>query len=76
MPSDEPHFQLARVIRELRARHDYSQEELGRRAGLHRTNVTLIESGEVNPSWDTVCDLADALGVTIAELAAMTEARL
>ena len=62
------------MIRELRARHRWSQEELGRRAGLHYTSVSQIESGKVNPSWGNVRKLAEALGVTLAELAAMTEA--
>ncbi len=73
MPKDDPQAELARVVRELRARHKLSQEELGRRAGLHPTNISLIESGNVNPSWGSVWRLAQALHVTLAELAAMTE---
>jgi transcriptional regulator with XRE-family HTH domain len=74
MPQEDPQPELGRVIRELRARHKYSQEELGHRAGIHHVSVSLIESGKVNPTWGNVRRLAEALGVTLAELAAMTEA--
>jgi transcriptional regulator with XRE-family HTH domain len=73
MPKADPQPELARVIRELRARHGYSQETLSLRAGLHRTSVSDIESGKVNPSWGNVRRLAGALNVSLAELATMTE---
>jgi transcriptional regulator with XRE-family HTH domain len=75
MPQDDDSQpELGRVIRELRARNQLSQEALGQRAGVHRTYVSLIESGDVNPSWGNVRKLAAALGVSMAELGAMTEA--
>lgn len=45
-----------------------SQEEVGRRASLHRTEVGLLERGERTPRIDTVVRLAGALGVTVDHL--------
>jgi DNA-binding XRE family transcriptional regulator len=62
VPKDDPQPELARAIRELRARHKYSQEALSLRAGLHRTSISQIESGKVSPSWGNVRRIAEALG--------------
>ena len=35
--------------------------------------VSAIETGSANPSWATVGDIAEALGVTVAELAKAAE---
>ena len=56
------------AIRELRLRKLLSQEALADAAGLHRTYVGSIERGERNPSLVNIVRLADALGVSPAEL--------
>ena len=45
-----------------------SQEEVGIRASLHRTEIGLLERGERLPRIDTVIKLAGALSVHPAEL--------
>jgi transcriptional regulator with XRE-family HTH domain len=45
-----------------------SQEELGVRASLHRTEIGLLERGERLPRIDTVIKLAGALSIPPAEL--------
>jgi transcriptional regulator with XRE-family HTH domain len=52
-------------LRRTRRQTDISQEELGFRAGLHRTEVGLLERGARVPRIDTVVKLAGALGVRI-----------
>lgn len=47
-----------------------SQEELGDRAGLHRTEVSLIERGLREPRLETLLKLARGLGVQPAALIA------
>ena len=42
---------LGRALRELGARRDLSQEELGAEAGLHRNYVGALERGEINPTF-------------------------
>jgi len=52
-------------MRRARKRVDISQEALGFRAGLHRTEVGLLERGERVPRIDTLMKLACALGVKV-----------
>ncbi len=44
-----------------RRRAGYSQEELGGRCSLHRTEIGMIENGERLPRSDTLLKLAGAL---------------
>jgi transcriptional regulator with XRE-family HTH domain len=48
-----------------RERANMSQEEVGLRASLHRTEVGLLERGARVPRIDTLVKLAAALGVQI-----------
>jgi transcriptional regulator with XRE-family HTH domain len=52
----------------LRKRTGLSQEELGFRASLHRTEVSQLERGTRLARIDTLVKLAGALRVTPAEL--------
>jgi DNA-binding XRE family transcriptional regulator len=50
----------------VRARRDelgLTQEALAHRAGLNRTYVATLESGERNPSLDTIVRVANGLGI-------------
>ena len=51
-----------------RKRADLSQEEVGIRASLHRTEIGLLERGERVPRIDTAIKLAGAVGVPLSEL--------
>lgn len=55
-------------VRELRTARGLSQEELGFRAGLHRTAVSFIERAQRGATLDTIEKLAIALEVEAAEL--------
>lgn len=55
-------------VRASRRKLRVSQEELGRRAGLHRTYIGHIERGEVNPSLRNVLLVARGLGVDPGDL--------
>lgn len=56
-----------------RKRAKLSQEELGYRASLHRTEVSLLERGERIPRADTVVRLAGSLGAAFNDLVAGVE---
>ncbi len=63
-----PPSPLARTLRQLRRDRELSQEALAHAAGLHPKHLSEIERGNKDPRASTVARLADALGVTIAEL--------
>ena len=52
-------------LRQLRKQADLSQEEVGARASLHRTEIGLLERGARVPRIDTLIKLAAALGIRI-----------
>jgi len=52
-------------LRRLRNRADISQEELGLRSSLHRTEIGLLERGARVPRIDTLIKIATGLGVRI-----------
>ena len=52
-------------LRRARKQADLSQEEVGFRSSLHRTEVGLLERGARVPRIDTLVKLAGALGVRI-----------
>ena len=62
------------VIRDYRKRLGISQEELGFRAGLHRTYITDIERGVRNISLKSVASLSKALEISTWHLFANTAA--
>ena len=66
-------IQFGNNLRYCRRRVDFSQEEVGFRASLHRTEIGLLERGERVPKIDTLMKLAGALSVPPGELLADIE---
>jgi transcriptional regulator with XRE-family HTH domain len=60
--------QFGRNLARCRKRAGLSQEELGYRAGLHRTEIGLLERGERTPRADTIVKLAGSVPVSVGEL--------
>src|SRR3954466_11198165 len=63
----EPHF--GEIIKRLRQEAGLSQAGLAAAAGIHTRQITRYESGEQQPALGVAQRLAQALGVTIDELA-------
>jgi transcriptional regulator with XRE-family HTH domain len=59
---------FGRNLRRVRRREDLSQERLGQRAGLHRTEIGRLEKGERVCRIDTLIRLAGAMAVPPAVL--------
>ena len=55
-------------IKEFRARHDMTQEELARRVGVRRETIVFLERGKYNPSLFLAHRIAKALKASIEEL--------
>ena len=48
-------------IKELRARHNLTQEELAKKVGVRRETIVFLEQGKYNPSLRLAHDVAVAL---------------
>ena len=59
-----PQERFAANLRRARTDAGLSQEELGRRCGLHRTEVSLLERAGREPRLGTIVKLARALRST------------
>jgi len=61
---------VARRITALRKAQDFTFDALARRAGVAKGTLVQIEQERANPSISTLCRLAAALGVSVADLVA------
>ncbi|HMJ72859.1 MAG TPA: helix-turn-helix transcriptional regulator [Solirubrobacterales bacterium] len=59
---------FAENLRRCRKRSGLSQEKLGYRASLHRTEIGLLERGARIPQLDTILKVAGGLSVSPCEL--------
>jgi transcriptional regulator with XRE-family HTH domain len=59
---------LGYAIRRLRHARGLTIQDLARTAGMHATYLSGIERGVRNPSWRKLCNLADALDLSVATL--------
>lgn len=56
------------LLREVRIKKNMSTRALAELAGVSRSHIIKIESGQSMPGIDVLCNLADALDVQIEEL--------
>jgi len=74
MPEPAPELRaLGGAIRHLRRERELSQEALAFAADIHPKHLSEIERANKDPRATTVVRLADALGVTVAELYDLSE---
>ena len=66
----DPRKQLGRNVRAARERSGASQVRLAAAAGMHRTEISLLERGERDARLSTIVRLARALGIGPGELLA------
>ena len=64
----EPEFQLIRALLNGREEQQISQRQLSERTGIAQADISRIESGNANPTLDTLKRLADGLGLTLTLL--------
>lgn len=65
-----PQERFAINLRRARTQAGISQEELGHRCDLHRTEISLLERAGREPRLSTIVKLAGSLETTAAELCA------
>lgn len=66
---------LGKAIRELRESRGLTLDALAAKAGMHTTYLSRIERAHSSPTWEKISSLAEALDVSIAEIAAAAEAQ-
>jgi len=64
----KPRDRFAVSLKKARKKAGLSQEELGFRCDLHRTEISLLERGGREPRLGTIVKLSSALKVTPEEL--------
>lgn len=64
---------LAATLRRLRTERGDNQEDVAYEAGITTATYARIELGQSNPSWQTVRSVAEALNVSLVELAEAVE---
>jgi transcriptional regulator with XRE-family HTH domain len=73
-PDPSIHLQgLARRIRALRERRGLTQEDFAARCGISVSFASLLERGERSPSYETLLQVASALGLPPSELFRLEE---
>lgn len=55
-------------IKEYRARHDLTQDDLAKRVNVRRETIVFLEKNKYNPSLKLAHDIASVFGVAIEEL--------
>jgi transcriptional regulator with XRE-family HTH domain len=71
--SGRPQRGLGKAVRKLRNEKEITQEVLAEKASITVRALSQIETGNANPTWATARDIAAALGVSITELAKLSE---
>ncbi len=67
-PTEDPHPTRHLLAQRLRLLRGWSQETLAEQAGLHRTYISGIEREERNLGLDNLDKLAQAFGMSVADL--------
>lgn len=57
-----PRYETIRQIITARTEQHITQEELAKRIGTQKSNISRLESGNYNPSLDLLIKIAEALG--------------
>lgn len=55
-------------IKEVMKEKGMTSASLAEKVGIHKTSVSLIINGKMNPTLDTIEKMADALGVHFGDL--------
>lgn len=70
----EPHLVLlGRAVRRIREERGISVDELARASAIHRQRILALETGHLDPTYEQLLALADALGVQPSALVVSAE---
>lgn len=55
-------------IKELRAKHNYTQDDLARKVQVRRETIVFLEQGKYNPSLKLAHDIARVFNLAVEEV--------
>jgi len=61
----EPEFQVVRAMLDARMSQELTQQELAKRIGVDRSDISRLENGTANPSLKTLKRIAEGLGMRL-----------
>jgi len=64
---------FAKRLRKLRKENDLTQEELGKKLGYNKSNVSHLESGRNKPQLDVLLKLSEIFDITVDYLVGKTD---
>lgn len=64
---------IARNTRKMRAEWDWTLDQLSNESGISKGMLVQIEQARTNPSIGTLCRLAEAFGVTLAQIVELSD---
>ncbi len=67
---------FGKVLRRLRLKAGFTQEQLGLEADLLRTFISLLELGQQQPTLTTILKLSKALGRSAKDIVGLVEIEL
>lgn len=67
---DDTLIKIGLALKWMRIASQQSQQKVAAKSGLHRSTVSLIETGRANPSVGTLASLATAIGADLFTLIA------
>lgn len=59
---------LGQNLKQIRTQKDISQGDIARILKVHKSYISNIENGKINPTLKTIAKVAKAIGVPIREL--------
>jgi len=60
-------------LKELRARHNITQQELATNVGVSRQSINAIENGDTTPAGDTMLKIANYFNMNASEVFELNE---
>ncbi len=61
-------YRIGEAIKKARIQHNLTQEELGERVGVKRSQICKLENGRCSPTLSTMSRVFRALGIATATL--------
>ena len=55
-------------VRQLRRSHKYTQEYVSKRVSVSRVAIATLETNGMNPSYQTICEIANVFNLSLPEL--------